>query len=933
MVFKLFSEKMQKLIEKKGFIEPTMPQTIGIPEIMKGGNVLIIAPTGLGKTEACTLPLLDAIWQKKYKPISMLYINPLRSLSRDLLDRLFWWADKLNIDISVRHGDTPVTERKMQTESPPDCLITTPETLSSILVGKKIREHLKNVKFVVIDEIHEIIENKRGTQLAVLLERLKAIAGNYQRIALSATVGDAKKIAEFVGNAKIIHADAAKTYDIKIEFPKPQPEHKLISDQLYVGENTVARLMRLRDIINQHRSVITFTNTRETAEVISSRFRNIDKNLMQEVHHGSLSKESRISSEKKFKNEELKALIATSSLELGIDIGSIDFVVQYLSPRKVSKLIQRIGRSGHGVGRVSNGMILTEGEDAFESGVIARRAVDGKIEDIHIHEQAMDVLSAQIVGMCLENYDMPASLIYNIAKDSYPYRNVQKEKFMEILKFLASLRLIWMNPVLDKRNNIIDYTLRRSRKSWQYYYENLSTIPDTRQMRIISIVENEPIGNLDESFVAEHAESGSTFICKGRAWRVIQVEENKVIVEPVDNIESAIPAWEGELIPVPYAVAQDVGSLRAAISGGTSKQKIMKKFNMDENSVEAMIAIVKNQKKNHIVPDNENFLLENHKDFVILHSCCGTATNDAIGKYVAAILTAETGISINVKADPYRIIFQTKSTCNDIKKVLLSKDETRLKETLELSLANSSLFKHRFLHVARRFGIIARAARFDRVSIQKIMLQYAGTPVYEETMREIFLDKFDMITADEIIEKIKSGTIKLHIQHGLSHLGELGLIHQFADVVKPAMPKDEIFAAFHRRLLATHVRLVCTNCCNFTVAQTVKDIDDRPACPKCNSGLIGVVSKYRQPIGTLKKAKLKKSLTKDEKREADSIKRGAELVMVYGKKAVMTLAGRGVGPDACARILARLPETDGELLKLIYEAEKQFARTKIYWKA
>ncbi|HLC76792.1 MAG TPA: DEAD/DEAH box helicase, partial [archaeon] len=356
MVFKTFSEKMQKLIEQKGFIEPTLPQTLGIPEIASGNNILVIAPTGIGKTEVAILPIFDKIYQNKLKPISLLYVTPLKSLNRDLLDRLFWWGDKLEIEIAVRHGDTDQKERASQREAPPNCLITTPETLQAILTGKIFREHLKNVKCVVIDEIHELVGSKRGVQLSLGLERLKQLSGNFQRIGLSATVGSPEIVAEFLGEkVKIIRAESQKRYDIRVETPRPDAKDQDISDDLVIGVSTTARLRRLYELITSHKSVIAFTNTRETAEVISSRLAKLDRELKQAVHHGSLSKESRVKSETDFKGQKLKSLIATSSLELGIDIGSIDLVVQYLSPRQAARLIQRVGRAGHRIDEVSKG--------------------------------------------------------------------------------------------------------------------------------------------------------------------------------------------------------------------------------------------------------------------------------------------------------------------------------------------------------------------------------------------------------------------------------------------------------------------------------------------------------------------------------------------------------------------------------------------------
>src|SRR3989344_2845537 len=278
MVFGMFSDKMQALIARKGFIEPTLPQKLGIPDIYAGKNVLIIAATGIGKTETAMLPLLDKIHTQQNKPISLLYITPLKSLNRDLMGRLFWWADKLDLQIDVRHGDTSQADRAAQRENPPHALIVTPESLQAIMTGKIFREHLKNVKYVVIDEIHELIESKRGVQLSLGLERLRQLAGNFQRIGLSATVGSPEIVADFLApDTKIIRAESAKKYNIRVENPKPTPKDQIIADDLVIGVNTTARLRRLYELIQSHKSVIAFTNTRETAEVISSRLKRLDK--------------------------------------------------------------------------------------------------------------------------------------------------------------------------------------------------------------------------------------------------------------------------------------------------------------------------------------------------------------------------------------------------------------------------------------------------------------------------------------------------------------------------------------------------------------------------------------------------------------------------------------------------------------------------------
>ncbi len=921
MVFELFSDKLQKLIKKKGFIEPTLPQKMGIPEIVSGRNVLIIAPTGIGKTEAAMLPLFDKISKEKDIPISILYISPLRSLNRDLLDRLCWWADKLDLDISVRHGDTSQQERAAQRVMPSNILITTPETLQAILPGKIMRKHLANVKHVVIDEIHELIDSKRGTQLSIALERLREVAGEFQRIGLSATVGSPKIVAEFLGeNVKVVKADAEKKYEIRVESPGPVKKDKMISEDLFIKPEITARLRRLYELIQSHKSVLAFTNTRETAEVLSSRLRSLDRELKQTVHHGSLSKEIRIKSEQEFKNELLKSLIATSSLELGIDIGSIDLVVQYLSPRQVSRIIQRVGRSGHKVTETSKGIIISGEEDLFESTVIADRAIKKLLERVKIHEQAFDVLSTQIVGLALDEYDMPESRIYRVVKRAYPFRKLDKKDLTGLLEFMESLRLVWLNKTSG------EYMVRRRKKSWEYYFSNLSTIPDTSQFRVISIIENEPIGMLDEEFVAEHGQPGNRFVCSGRAWRIIQVDGNKVIVEPVEDIESAIPAWEGELIPVPFEIAQDVGKLRRRLS---NNQKI--EYNIDANSLKTMKKIIDKQKETNTVPDNRRFLIENYKDFVIIHSCCGSLVNDTIGKYVATALTEKTGVSVNMKTDPYRIMLQTTAKPEAVKTIL--EDSGNFEDVIMGSLERSSLFKWRFVHIAKKFGIIARSARYDKINLNRIISNYEGSPAYKEVIREILLDKMDIKNSKQVLESIRKKGIKLKVEKGLSILGENGLVQQFSEVMKPRMPEKEIFNAFRKRLLTTRIRLLCVNCGEYNIVRTVRDIEDQPECPKCGSRLIAAVRKYKTNANDIVKKRLKKrEMTKDELEQFNNIRRSADLVIVYGKKAVIALAGRGIGPQTAARILAMLHHKREEFFKDILKAEKDFARTKKYWK-
>lgn len=919
--FDLLNQKLQKLAKSR-FGEPTNIQDLAIPEIMKGGNVLVIAGTGFGKTESVMLPVLNALDGNNKPKIAVLYVTPLRSLNRDMMDRLFWWADKLDLEISVRHGDTLQKERAEHRESPPDIMIITPESLQAVLPGKVMRKHLANVKCVVIDEIHELVSSERGTQLSLALERLRRIS-NFQTIGISATVGSEERVAEFIGGAKIIKSEVEKEMEVSIQLPEPKPEDSKLEDKLFVESSCIARLREIMENIKTHKSTLIFTNTRQTAEVLSSRLRILDKAICQDVHHGSLSKEVRVKNEGLFKNQNLKALVATSSLELGIDIGSVDLVIQYLSPRQVTKMIQRIGRSGHRKGEKSVGILLTDKDDVFESAVINKNFSKRMLEKTKIHENALDVLAHQIIGLALDEYGIQTKEIYDTIKKSYCFRNITKKEFDSVLDFMASIRFIFVDQKTGE--------VRRSRRGWQYYFENLSTIPDTKQYMVTDMASGEPIGSLDETFVAEHCHPGSSFICKGRGWKVVETEKNKVLVESSDQVESAIPSWEGELIPVPAEVATGVGQLRRIITRGDfDNSSIRKEYGIDSNSLSEMKRIMESQKK-FFIPDEKSISIETCQDFIIIHSCAGSLVNDAIGRFISSMLNIRHGVSVQMKTNPYSIIIKTVGKPGEIEEIL--KDSESAERLIMDSLENSSLFKWRFAQASKRFGIIERGAYFEKINLSKLITFYKRSPIYDETMREILLEKTDVSGALSLLEKIRKRDVKISVFSGTSPIGKQNLLYQFGELITPKEPTEEIFKLFKRRLMNTQVTLLCMNCGKYHLTQRVAEVYEQPECTECGSRLIGILNRGADFATKLTKKKISgKSLTKEEQTEFDRIRRTADLIIVYGSKAVLILAARGVGAEIASRILSKLQPNEEQFLKDIFEAEKNFARTHKYWK-
>lgn len=931
MVFENLNPELQKLIKKR-FKEPTVPQKLAIPAILAKMNVLLLAQTGTGKTESAMLPIFHFLMKEKLKPISALYITPLKSLNRDLLDRLLWWGNQTGLELAVRHGDTSAYERKLQLEFPPNMLITTLETLQPILTAKRFREHLRNIKYVILDEVHETVDSKRGVQLSIGLERLKELCGDFQLIMLSATVGEPEKVAEFFSGGKIvkiIHAETTKKFDIKVISPKPERKDGAIAKKVFTSKETAARLRTIMELIKNSRSTLTFTNTREFAEILASRIKTIDRNFPASIHHSSLSKEVRIKAEKDFKTEKLKSLISTSSLQLGIDIGSVDLVLQYMSPRTVSQLIQRIGRSGHELQKISKGIIVaTDEDDIFEAAVIARKALNHELESTQFHEKAYDVLAHQIIGMTFDFGNSPLEKIYNVVKRATPYKNLSYQEFLDVCKQLDRLGLVFLNGTINKK-----------RRGFDYYFTQLSTIPDVKQYRVFNIISQSFVGVLDEEFIALHGEPNTTFILKGESYKIISIEEDRVMVEPTQDIEASVPGWEGELIPVPFEVAQEVGSLRRMIKNNLEKNsdleilhRIMQSHPVDENCAKEMISIVKKQKKFGTVPDDKTILVEDFENLVVIHSCFGTNVNETIGRFLTTMLANRIG-SVALRTDPYRMMIQFQQKNIDlIKEILFNTNLDHFPTYVEMGLMKSELYEWKFVHVAKRFGAIQRNAEYGKIRMKKIIEDFSGTPLHKETLKELETEKLDIEKSLEIMRKIQSKEIYVVFKSGLSPLGKIGVKHKYAEVIGPEKPNIEIFELFKHRIMNSEMRLICMNCGEWSQVYTIKNMPEDVKCGNCDARLLAPLKpQWTEAVKNIKKGLKKKELGQVERIRFERAKKRADLFLVYRKKAAIALSARGVGPTTAKRILAKFHKTEDDLLKDMLQAERQFVKTKKFW--
>ncbi|MFP4196462.1 MAG: DEAD/DEAH box helicase [Methanomassiliicoccales archaeon] len=912
MVFELLDDRIREVLDRKDIREPTGPQRGAIPPILKGGDVLLVAPTGIGKTEAAMLPVLDRLLDTEGKGIKCLYITPLRALNRDMLRRMEEFGEALGISVAVRHGDTPQSERNRQSRNPPDILITTPETVQILFTGRRLREHLKQVRHVVVDEIHELAPNERGAQLSVCLERIVELAGEFQRIGLSATVGSIQEVARFLGGrgrkVRIVQGDIAKEMRVEVQSPEVGDDDRNLAGALQSDAQVVACMRRCRSLIEDHRSTLLFVNTRDTAEALAARYHIWDEDFPIGVHHGSLAREIRIQMEDEFKREELKALISTSSLEMGIDIGSADFAIQYNSPRQVTRLVQRMGRAGHGVGLVSEGSIVaTSPDEIAESLVISRRSMEGRIEPLVVRENPLTVLANQLVSMAMVG-ETEIDRAFHIIVMAYPFRRLTREKFDQVLEQLGSIGLLYLGPD----------TYRRSRRGMRYFYDNISMIPDERTFKIRDMGSRSIVGSLDESFVITFAEPFASFITRGRSWRIVEVGEDELLVEEVKEIGS-LPSWVGEDIPVPMEVAMEVGALR--------RTGRVEDYPGDQGSYRKLLDFLKRQRERHPVPSDRTITVEVGKRLMVINACFGTRVNETLSKMISVLLSARLGESVGVHTDPYRIILELP---RDIKTSLVV-DTLRsirpdgVESLVRLVFKNSSYLRWRFVYVAKKFGAIERDADHRNIRFQKLIDAYQDSPLLREAMDKVMWEDLDLEGTREVARRLQEGELEVEVT-GLSPIGRAGL-EQSRELIMPQRADHSILMALKKRLQEEPLHLTCLNC-RHQWRITPQRADSKIVCPRCGGYMLAALHTYnRESVKLLDVERPDQEQTREIRR----LFRNANLVKEYGRKALMALAGRGVGPDAAARILSSFHDNEDEFLRDILSAEINYARTKRFW--
>ncbi|WP_188595555.1 DEAD/DEAH box helicase [Thermocladium modestius] len=946
---------IKELLARRGITALTEPQRRAIPLIMEGRNVLIISPTGSGKTEAAILPVLSMFLRARERGelgpgINILYITPLRALNRDLLDRLSWWGGELGMEVAVRHGDTDANERSRQSRRPPQMLITTPETLQLILTGRRLREHVKSVKWIIIDEVHELAEDKRGVQLSLTLEVLKWLIGSSpQLIGLSATIGSPREVARFLvgeGDAEVVDASMMRRTKMEVigpAAPPPDPPSLREDAEELIHKDALGRLLHVKRLIDEGGgATIVFVNTRSMAELLAFRFSLLDPGYPVAVHHSSLSKVSRINVERLFKDGGLKAIIATSSLELGIDIGRVDQVIQYLSPHQVTRLVQRVGRSGHRLDRTPRGFIVTEDlNDTLEAEAIIGRARRGWIEPLTVPEKPFDVLVHQIVLLMMIRNRWSLGEIHSIFSRSYPYRGLSMEELRGVVKFMSEV----LNPRLvyfvDGEDVVLKPSGRRARmEMYRYFFDQLSMIPEEQQYVVIREDTEEPVGVLDDAFIAEYGQVGVKFVFRGSVWILSGLDEDKVYVRPTEDPVGAIPSWIGEEIPVPREVAEDVGRIKArlaeAVRRGEAPSRVAGELGLGEEVASYALDFVRRQAEVAPVPTHEEVVVEEVGDLAVVHAHFGTLINRTLARMLSELITRDTGFPVAVQQDPYSVVIQLPrgaSRSGLVEEELVKLASLGGGELIELvrSVAlRTGLLRRRFMHVARRFNVLSKKRSWGEVNMGSVIEALRDTPVFTEAFKEFLVRDVDLDGAARVLARIKSGEVRIRTVRlaAPSPMAQeiIDKISHKMELIAPERLDKLVLESVKARLLNESLTLVCRECGSTFMAR-VRDAMNAK-CPQCGSARLGAVKLEEGKAADLAARVREGRVRKGDRRHADALERSTELVARHGWRAMVVLASR-LPLDEAEALLEKTGEAGlDELAAAIYGAEREHMRRR-----
>ncbi len=848
------------------FKEFSLPQKFGIMEVHKRNNILISAPTGATKTLTAFLSILNELIDSANKgilesKIYCVYISPLKALSNDMykniiqpLQEIEEIAGKsLGIHVGVRTGDTGQKERASMLKNPPHILITTPESLAILLSSVKFKEHLRNVDWCVIDEIHALAENKRGVHLSISLERLSAVSSHLARIGLSATISPLEDVAGFlVGkdrDCKIIDVQFIKELDLKVVSPVPN----LIGTP---HEKMQAAMYELIDkLIQEHKTTLIFTNTRSATERVVHHLKErfpkhyaevIDKEpeeqeLLKEAkpddlvletgyvsrigaHHGSLGRDIRLDIEDRLKRGELKCVVTSTSLELGIDIGYIDLVICLGSPKSVARFLQRAGRAGHKFHeKVKGRIIVLDRDDLVECSVLLKAAMERKIDRIHIPENCLDVLAQQIVGIVV-GQQIYYNDLYKLVSQSYCYRDLPKKDFKDVIDYLAGRhaplesRHIYAKLWYDEETGMIG---RKGKMTRVIYMTNIGTIPDESFVEVK--IGDRTVGYLDESFL-EHLHKGDVFVLAGNVYQFKYARGLTAQVSASPNRPPTVPSWFSEMLPLSFDLALEIGKFRRLMEERfVAKRKkdeildfIKEYVYVDGNAASAIYEYFNEQFLFSEISHDKKIILEvfdsDERTYFVFHSLFGRRVNDALSRAVSLVVSRmqHRDVTIGVNDNGFFIASEKKIQARKAFSVL---KPDQLRKVLIAALEKTEILARRFRHCAARALMILRnykghQRRVGRQQVSSMILMNAvkqvdkDFPILKEARREVLEDLMDISNAEKIISLADSGKIKIkEINTSMPSPFSFNLVSQgIADTLK-IEDKIEFLKRMHEKVV------------------------------------------------------------------------------------------------------------------------------------
>src|SRR5438552_3831877 len=795
-----------------------------IPRIRAGPDILIVAPTGSGKTEAVLLPVLEALQASRASGIRALYVTPLRALNRDMVDRLRHLVERTKLTVAVRHGDTPPSERRKQAAIPPDVLITTPETLQAILPGKLMQRHLRAVRYVIIDEVHQFAHDRRGIQLTVGLQRLRRMTDrDFQRIGLSATVGHPEAIAAVFGGEKpltVLQSNLEKKYEYRLEWPRPIDKDFEAARDLYITPEAAAGLAAIDDSRDESRSSLVVVDARRLAALLGSRLARVRQDVA--VHHGS----------------------------------------------------------------------------------------------------------------------PPGSEILKTIRSAEPYRTLEDAQADRVAEFLDHLGVLRQQG--DK--------VRVTPKGRRYYFENLSTIRDERRYQVMDLTTQKQVGILGEEFMMIQAREGLHFIVRGRPWKIVRIgKDGMVYVTPVADPNALIPGWDGEMLPVPFGLAQRVGRIRKEIDGRVEKSGVPKAVTLFEkawpmNKTGAKRLVeeqANNRKTGAPVPTDDRIPAEAFDRFLVVHPSFGELVAVTLGDLIEELLARKHLVRF-WWTDPYRIWYELVADTREIDVEglvdgLLRIDDETLEGGLKALLENHLPLGYYMKGIAERFGAIRRGLTVGEGDLRSLEIRFANTPIYDEAVREALLLHADFDRVREIVHKIRSGQIEVVIHRSVETPTPLAypILRRYVEapeLFSPEAEREEILNRMRLHLSSEPVHLLCFECGHFHEEVRIGQMPDHPECTNCKSRLLTVLGWAAWTVrDAYAKRTRKLDLTDEERKLLTRSKQVADLVAVYGKRAVYANSVYGVGPTTASKILAKMQDTEKEFLNDLFEAKLKYVTTRPYW--